>query len=150
MRLEHSRFSSNHSHWVAFTFINGLVLPPMHDTWWNANSAVNMDGIVLSAPSCSRMLSLMEAFQASDFNLHAYPLCLLGVQLWILHWYSTRILDIMHSLGSTLEMPKKFYYIWRSWHTRWLHHISMNAHARGVYATYISIDNVDLTSKQKS
>ena len=33
-----------------------------------------MVGIVKHVPSHSRMLPLAEAFQASDFNLHAYPL----------------------------------------------------------------------------
>ena len=34
-----------------------------------------MGGIVLHVPSCSIMFPLLEAFQASDFNLHAHPLC---------------------------------------------------------------------------
>jgi hypothetical protein len=43
----------------------------MRDSWSNANSAVNMGGMVLNVPSTSQMLPLMKA---SDFNMHANPL----------------------------------------------------------------------------
>ena len=66
-----------------------------------------MVGIVKHVPSHSRMLPLAEAFQASDFNLHAYPFFFCEVQLSIPHCYSRRKVAIMKTLSSSLERPAK-------------------------------------------
>jgi hypothetical protein len=60
----------HHRHWVTFTFINDLALPPMCDSWWNASSAVNMGGMVLSVPSC------FKCFHYWKHSKHQISICM--------------------------------------------------------------------------